>query len=140
MSTVAATNYTVQYHGYPSWLNQIVLIIIVAILTPFTAGIALLIGVPIILYRHFSVQYNIQGVGGDAEIEAREGIIARNTQSIRAADLRNINIKQSVIQRLVGIGTVEFSTAGGSGIEVRFAGIPKPQELKAKVQMLQRGR
>jgi hypothetical protein len=39
--------------------------------------------------------------------------------------------------RIVGVGDVEFSSAGGSGIEVVFRGVDKPLEVKALAQRLQ---
>jgi hypothetical protein len=57
--------------------------------------------------------------------------------SIRIKDLRNINVNQTLWQRLVGVGDVEFSSAGGSGIEVVFLGVDKPMQVKALAQRLQ---
>jgi len=87
----------------------------------------------LILYRHFAWCFTI-----DADtIESRRGVIGRTVQSIRIEDLRNINVRQSLVGRMLGVGSVEFSTAGGSGIEVVFFGIEDPLQLKANVQQLQ---
>jgi uncharacterized membrane protein YdbT with pleckstrin-like domain len=70
-------------------------------------------------------------------IESREGLIARKVSSIRVRDLRNINVKQSLWQRLMGVGDVEFSSAGGSGIEVSFRGVSDPLQVKSLAQRMQ---
>ncbi len=86
-----------------------------------------------ILYRHYAWRYSVD----DENIESRYGIIARQVHSIRIQDLRNVNVKQSILQRLIGIGDVEFSSAGGEGIEVVFNAITSPMQLKERVQDLQ---
>ena len=89
--------------------------------------------IAVVIYRRYSWAYAIDG----DTIESREGIIARKVRSIRIQDLRNINVNQTLIQRIMGVGDVEFSSAGGSGIEVVFRGVDKPLEVKALAQRLQ---
>jgi len=103
---------------------RVVLVVMVA---------AFLYLVAVIGYRRFSWRYAIDG----ETIESRQGVIARKLQSIRIQDLRNINVQQSLMQRLLGIGNVEFSSAGGSGIEVVFFGVDDPMAVKALAQRLQ---
>jgi len=89
--------------------------------------------VTVVIYRRYSWAYTING----ETIESREGLIARNVCSIRVRDLRNINVKQSLWQRLMGVGDVEFSSAGGSGIEVSFRGVSDPLQVKSLAQRMQ---
>lgn len=86
-----------------------------------------------ILYRRYAWRYAVD----NENIESRYGIIARKVQSIRIQDLRNVNVRQGFFQRIFGIGDVEFSSAGGGGVEVEFRGITSPLELKEQVQELQ---
>ena len=89
--------------------------------------------IAVVIYRRYSWAYTI-----DSEtIESREGLIARKVKSIRVQDLRNINVNQTLFQRIMGVGDVEFSSAGGSGIEVVFRGVDKPLEVKALAQRMQ---
>ncbi len=87
----------------------------------------------VVIYRRYSWAYTING----ETIESREGLIARKVKSIRIQDLRNINVNQSLWQRLVGVGDVEFSSAGGSGIEVSFRGVNDPLQVKSLAQRMQ---
>jgi uncharacterized membrane protein YdbT with pleckstrin-like domain len=86
--------------------------------------------VAVVAFRRYSWRYTID----NATIESRQGVIARKVQSIRVQDLRNINVRQNVVQRLLGVGDVEFSSAGGSGIEVVFFGVRDPMAVKALAQ------
>jgi uncharacterized membrane protein YdbT with pleckstrin-like domain len=87
----------------------------------------------VIVYRKYCWRFIIT----DDIIESHYGIIARNVRSIRVRDLRNVNARQSLMQRILGIGDIEFSSAGGSDIEVSFYGIRDPLGVKRQVQTLQ---
>jgi uncharacterized membrane protein YdbT with pleckstrin-like domain len=112
-------------HQYFSSENlRVVLVVIVAVFVYLLA---------VVTYRRYSWAYMING----DTIESREGLIARKVSSIRVRDLRNINVKQSLWQRLMGVGDVEFSSAGGSGIEVSFRGVSDPLQVKSLAQRMQ---
>jgi len=83
----------------------------------------------VVLYRHYAWTYSIR----NGNIESQRGIIGRDVQSIRIEDLRNVNVRQSIVQRIFKVGDVEFSSAGGAGIEVAFRGVPNPLAVKAQV-------
>jgi membrane protein YdbS with pleckstrin-like domain len=146
---------TMNYIARPAWLNQWWQIGIM-ILMPFVLVLAYLKGhqyfspenlrvvyvvcagvfvylIAVVIYRRYSWAYTIDS----DTIESREGIIARKVKSIRIRDLRNINVNQTLFQRIVGVGDVEFSSAGGSGIEVTFLGVDDPLTVKALAQRMQ---
>ncbi len=99
-------------------------VIIVAVFVYLVVGI---------LYRHYVWRFRL-----DADnVESQEGLIARKVRSIRLRDLRNINVNQTLAQRLLGIGNVEFSSSAGSDVEVVFFGVSRPMRVKALAQRLQ---
>src|SRR3989344_7552029 len=89
-------------------------------------GVPMLVLVAVIVYRYHVWTFTIRG----GTIESCKGIIGRDVQSIRVQDLRNVNVRQSFFQRLFGVGDVEFSSAGGAGVEVTFYGILDPLGVK----------
>ena len=89
----------------------------------------------VVLYRHYEWDFVVE----NGVIESRRGIIGRDVQSIRLKDLRNVNVRQSFFQRIFFVGDVEFSSSGGSGIEVVFHGVPSPMEVKTLVHSLESG-
>jgi uncharacterized membrane protein YdbT with pleckstrin-like domain len=146
---------TMKYIARPAWLNQwwqmglmflMPFVIVLAYLrgnqyfSPdnlrvvyvVCAGVFVYLTV-VVIYRRYSWAYTIDS----DTIESREGIIARKVKSIRIRDLRNINVNQTLFQRIVGVGDVEFSSAGGSGIEVTFIGVDDPLKIKALAQQKQ---
>ena len=86
-----------------------------------------------ILYRHYVWRFRLD----TDNVESQEGLIARKVRSIRLRDLRNINVNQTLAQRLFGIGNVEFSSSAGSDVEVVFFGVSRPMRVKALAQKLQ---
>ncbi len=99
------------------------------------AGAVALYFVILTLYRHLSWRYLID----DHNIESYHGVLARHIHSIRVQDLRNVNVSQTVPQRLFNVGDVEFSSAAGGDVEVVFFGVSDPMQVKAIVQQLQSG-
>lgn len=114
--------------GAVSWLSP-------ELRVPSAAGLALaaaIIGV-VLLYQHYQWRFTIR----NGTIESEKGIIGRDVRSIRIRDLRNVNVRQSLWQRILGVGDVQFSSAGGDGIEVTFFAVADPLSVKSKVQSLQ---
>jgi hypothetical protein len=63
----------------------------------------------------------------------RTGLISRRTTEVLHRDVRNIEIDQSVFQRVFGVGRIGIASAGQSGIEIQFAGIRDPDGVKALI-------
>ena len=124
LSFVFVLAYLKGYQYFSSENLRVVLVVIVAVFVYLLA---------VVIYRRYSWAYTING----ETIESREGLIARKVSSIRVRDLRNINVKQTLWQRLMGVGDVEFSSAGGSGIEVSFRGVNDPLQVKSLAQRMQ---
>jgi membrane protein YdbS with pleckstrin-like domain len=60
---------------------------------------------------------------------AREGLLSQTTSEIQLDHVRNIVVAKSFAERLLGLGTVELSTAGESGMEVIFRSVRRPEAL-----------
>jgi uncharacterized membrane protein YdbT with pleckstrin-like domain len=131
---------TIVYQGRPSWLNYYLLYVIGIILFGFLVNVGEIIGgffvllivlglAAILRYRYlFTVTKN--------RIISREGLIAKNTNEIQLKHIRALNVKQGIIGRLLGIGTIEISSAAGGGVEVMFKGIRDPHGVKENIRNL----
>jgi uncharacterized membrane protein YdbT with pleckstrin-like domain len=58
---------------------------------------------------------------------ARQGLFSQTTSEVQLDDIRNVVVQRSLAERLLGVGTVELSTAGESGMEVVFLSVRDPQ-------------
>jgi uncharacterized membrane protein YdbT with pleckstrin-like domain len=67
-------------------------------------------------------------------IQTRKGIIAKYERSVRLENIRDLWLNQGVFDRILGIGTLGFSTSGGDGSEVVFRGIERPRALKERIE------
>jgi len=60
----------------------------------------------------------------------RTGIFSKYTTEVWHKDVRNVQVGQSFMDRIFGVGYVGISSAGQSGIEVQAWGIPNPATIK----------
>ena len=80
------------------------------------------------LLRIYDVRYVLDSDG----VEARTGIISLNQQvtRLRYEDIRSVEFKQSIWERLLDIGELEIGTAATSGIEIVLHGAACPGEVQ----------
>jgi uncharacterized membrane protein YdbT with pleckstrin-like domain len=93
-----------------------------------------LIGIPILVGSY--LQYtNTNYVVTNKGLYSKRGILSRDVQQIGFDKVQNISYSQSAVGSSLGYGSVDVSTAGGSGVELKFRSIPEPaavQELIAR--------
>lgn len=90
----------------------------------FTIGMA--------IYRIYNVRYVINERG----IESEVGILALHRRLTRVwfEDVRSVQTEQSLLNRLLGVGDLEISTAATGTIEIILRGIAAPDEVQEMVQ------
>jgi uncharacterized membrane protein YdbT with pleckstrin-like domain len=64
-------------------------------------------------------------------LRVRQGILSRREQTARFERVQNVSISQTLLDRLLKVGAVQFDTAGTdtSDSNLNFRGISDPQEL-----------
>lgn len=60
----------------------------------------------------------------------KSGIFSRNVQKIGLDKIQNISFSQGLLGKEFGYGNVDISTAGGSGVEMRFLAVDNPKEVQ----------
>ena len=63
----------------------------------------------------------------------RTGLFLKKTTEVLHRDVRNIEINQSMFQRMFGVGSIGITSAGQSGIEVQLSGVRDPDGVKAVI-------
>jgi uncharacterized membrane protein YdbT with pleckstrin-like domain len=65
----------------------------------------------------------------------RTGILSRNENSASIDRVQNIRVVQSLIERMLHTGSVDFDTAGGdvADAELRFVGIDNPRLVRDQI-------
>lgn len=60
----------------------------------------------------------------------RKGILSKQTNDVFHSNVRNIIVRQSFFQRMMGTGYVGISSSGQADIEIEVNGIPDPERVK----------
>jgi uncharacterized membrane protein YdbT with pleckstrin-like domain len=71
-------------------------------------------------------------------LHIRRGIVARAEQQTQINRVQNVNTNQSVLQRMLQIGTVDFDTAAGDDYDFQFKGVADPHDVVEAVHRAQR--
>jgi uncharacterized membrane protein YdbT with pleckstrin-like domain len=69
----------------------------------------------------------------DRRLNIKRGIVSREVQETRLERVQNVNYKQSLYQRLMQIGDVDFDTAAGDDYNFVFAGVANPSDVVHRV-------
>jgi uncharacterized membrane protein YdbT with pleckstrin-like domain len=136
---------SVIYEGHPSWrsilgyyikglLGALALAVLGYLLDGIGLGVGfLLLVIALVLVagfiRRFATVYTIT----TQRLRIKRGIVARAVQQTDVARVQNVNTKQSILERMLQVGTVEFDTAGTSDFDFNFAGVEDPEEVVAAV-------
>src|SRR5258708_1568592 len=65
----------------------------------------------------------------DRRLNIKRGIVSREVQETRLERVQNVNYRQSVYQRMMQIGDVDFDTAATDDYNFVFAGVADPSEV-----------
>jgi uncharacterized membrane protein YdbT with pleckstrin-like domain len=90
-----------------------------------TIGLTVLIG----FVKRVATTYTIT----DRRLNIKRGIVSREVQETRLERVQNVNYRQSVYQRLMQIGDVDFDTAATDDYNFIFAGVADPADVVHQV-------
>jgi len=60
----------------------------------------------------------------------RKGLLSKSTNDVFHENVRNIIVRQTFFQRLMGVGYIGISSAGQSDLEIEVNGIPDPERVR----------
>jgi uncharacterized membrane protein YdbT with pleckstrin-like domain len=67
--------------------------------------------------------------------EERRGIFSRSTNEVLHDHVRNIQVDQSFVERIFGVGKVGISSSGQDGIEIEVRDLPNPDRVKEIIDL-----
>ena len=138
----------VLYEGHPSWraildfylkgiLATALVALAVALITSVFGDsvneglvvIIALVGVAgtllIGFVRRVATSYTVT----NRRLHIKRGIVSRTIQETRLERVQNVNYTQSVTQRMLQVGDVDFDTAAGDDFNFVFVGVSEPAEV-----------
>jgi uncharacterized membrane protein YdbT with pleckstrin-like domain len=116
------------FRAHPFWFILCVVLIAVAI------------GVLMLLYWYLKTHATTLTVT-DQELMYERGILSKDRTSVSLKHIRSVNIAQGFMNRILGVGTIQISTAGDEP-EFTIADMPDPyviQEAITKAQQMRGG-
>jgi uncharacterized membrane protein YdbT with pleckstrin-like domain len=132
----------VLYEGRPSWraltpfyaigIGIAVAVIVVLGVLADEMGTAIAIGVVIAgltLLIGWARRIGTRYLLTTQRLRIARGIVRKNVQETRLERVQNVNYKQGVLDRIFGVGTVDFDTAGTDDSEFRFEWINSPESV-----------
>jgi uncharacterized membrane protein YdbT with pleckstrin-like domain len=135
----------VVFEGHPSWravlsfyiggfAGAVVIGVIVALAASVPLGVV--VGVALValvivagLIKRWATDYMVS----NQRLYIRHGILAKHVQQTRVDRIQNVNTDQRLGQRILGVGTVDFDTAGTDDADFRFVGIARPGRVAEAV-------
>jgi uncharacterized membrane protein YdbT with pleckstrin-like domain len=134
------------FQGHPSWrallgfyLKGILIAAILGVLFKLfsaSAGTVFLVVLVVIaltvvvgFVRRMATTYTIT----DRRLNIKRGIVSREIQETRLERVQNVNYRQTVYQRIMQIGDVDFDTAASDDYNFVFAGVASPGEVVHRV-------
>jgi uncharacterized membrane protein YdbT with pleckstrin-like domain len=128
------------YEGHPSWraLTSFYLIGLVAAVAVFLVvgllmdemALGALIGAALAVltlligwFRRVATVYLIT----DQRLRISRGVVRRKVQETRLDRVQNVNFDQTVVDRMLRVGSVDFDTAGTDDSEFRFDWVNNPE-------------
>ncbi|MFB6114784.1 MAG: PH domain-containing protein [Candidatus Nanohalobium sp.] len=114
----------VLWEGEPR-MKSIIPAAIIGLITLPLAGLGVLIFLG--AYLHLK---NTSFVVTDQGLYKKTGILSRSVQKIGFDKVQNISFSQGIFGTQFNYGSIEISTAGGSGVEMRFNSINEPREVE----------
>jgi uncharacterized membrane protein YdbT with pleckstrin-like domain len=133
------------FHGHPSWRSMLAFYLrglLVAVLAGVIAGIVtrissgsvevgwvavvvLLVFLVVLawgLISRIATTYTIT----NRRLTIRSGLLSRELHETRLERVQNVGSRQRLLERMLGIGTVDFDTAGGAAYDFSFRGVEDP--------------
>lgn len=98
---------------------------LVVLIAVIGVGITVLAG----FVKRVATSYTIT----NRRLHIKRGIVSRTIQETRLERVQNVNYRQSVIQRVLQIGDVDFDTAAGDDYNFVFSGVAEPADVVHRV-------
>lgn len=93
-----------------------------------------LIPLVVILLKRCSTEFIVK----HDEVTLEKGLFAKNSVEVGMPQIRTIEVRQTVFQRMLGIGDIMIASSGTDAYEIIVLGIEEPKELRDLIQGFQR--
>jgi uncharacterized membrane protein YdbT with pleckstrin-like domain len=147
------------FHGHPSWrsilsfyikglLAVLLAGVLAGLITAVAAGhvqigwivaavlVVLVVVLVLGLLKRIQTTYSIT----NQRLTIQRGLLSREMLETRLERVQNVNARQSALERLLRVGTVDFDTAAGGNFDFSFTGVDDPRSIVRTVDRALRDR
>ncbi len=136
------------FHGHPSWRSMLDFYLkgtVAAVIAGAIVGVVTRIGsnkvnVGLVIVAVLVVYVIVLVIGfirrlrttytiSSQRLTIDCGLLSRDLQETRLARVQNVNYTQSMFERVLRIGTVDFDTAAGAEYDFKFRGVADPHAI-----------
>jgi uncharacterized membrane protein YdbT with pleckstrin-like domain len=100
-------------------------------------GVVVVVGIALIVLGGFLFRMATVYTITNQRLRIKRGLLAKRVQQTRIDRVQNVNTDQSVLERLLRVGTVDFDTAGTDDSEFAFRGVSAPARVVEAVDRAQ---
>jgi uncharacterized membrane protein YdbT with pleckstrin-like domain len=138
------------FEGRPVWrstlgfyvyglLGAVAIGVVAGLAVSTTAGVAVWLALLALVLlvgflRRIATRYAIT----TQRLRIQRGILSRSVQQTRIERVQNVNTRQSLVERVLQVGTVDFDTAGTDDSDFTFIGVGDPHRVVEAVDRAQR--
>jgi len=122
---------TVIYEAHPAMFRAHPFWFILAVLLIAAFGL----GIVILLYWYIQTRATALTVT-DSDILYERGILSKDRTSVSLRHICSVNVMQSFVNRILGVGTIQISTAGDEP-EFTIADMPDPHVIREAIAKAQ---
>jgi uncharacterized membrane protein YdbT with pleckstrin-like domain len=109
--------------------NHPILFLICVALAPLGIGL-------LILIVWWAKCWQTSVVVTNDRVTLRKGILSKYTSDILISDIRNVQVAQNLVQRILGVGRVTVSTTGQADMEIDVNGLPHPERIQSIISKI----
>jgi uncharacterized membrane protein YdbT with pleckstrin-like domain len=131
---MSANGETIVWQGHPSWKALLLYYVkwTLISLIPVAVWVGLNAAGLVLTYvggwiKRRTTRYLVT----DRRIHIRTGLVSRNERTTHVDRVQNVNLRQTILQRMLGIGDVDWDTAGtdAADADFTFRGVDDPSGL-----------
>jgi uncharacterized membrane protein YdbT with pleckstrin-like domain len=122
---------TVIYQAHPAMFRAHPFWFILSVLLIAAFGI----GILILIYWYIQTRATALTVT-DSDLMYERGILSKERTSVSINHVRSVNVMQSFVNRILGVGTIQISTAGDEP-EFTIADMPDPHVIREAIAKAQ---
>ncbi|HEX6023587.1 MAG TPA: PH domain-containing protein [Solirubrobacter sp.] len=140
----------VVFEGHPSWRAVlsfyiggvagalVIAAIVWLVASAFWGVVAAIVLIAVVILAGLIKRTATDYLVTNQRLYIRRGILSKKVQQTRIDRVQNVNTEQSLRERILRVGTVDFDTAGSDDSEFRFVGISDPGKVVSAVDRAQR--